>query len=111
MFPRVFCFRKSRIKENGGKNYIAACMFMFETTQLEDKCPFMVVKQYKNHLHLKHKRLTISCPCMSSHLLLKLTQLDIHTHNLMILLHRNGCILRCLHCNDLKLKNKILKVL
>ena len=65
----------------------------------------MVVKQYEKTTSLK--RLTTYFPCVSSHLLSHLIQLDIHTHNLMILLHRNGCILRCLGCKDLKLKKDV----
>ena len=55
---------------------------------------------------LLHPKQTTYFSCVSSHLLLHLIQLEIHTHNLMILLHRNGCILRFLQCKDLKLKKE-----
>lgn len=43
---------------------------------------------------------------MSCHLVSKPTQMDIHTHNRILLLRRNGCIHHCLLCKNLKLKKK-----
>ena len=52
------------------------------------------------------KRQTTYCLRMSCHLVLQLPQLDTHTHNRMLLSHRNGCILHCLLYKELKLQKR-----
>ena len=76
---------------------------MFVTTWLHENI-FVEGVQYEKTTSTK--RQTTYFSCVSSHLLSHLIQLELHTHNLLILLHRNGCILRCLQRKDLKLKKE-----